>query len=173
MSSLQRWSPRYSLDTRKTCCCALTTKLFGIKTYKTVHHDPTEMTMPHLTPKYSQQSRNRKIYAKVSAMKHRRCHFDTLPISLILDNIKNFLWRNLQQGTVMETSVKFQRDSTYSSWIKALWKFALSKGAHLFLDLVLTLHISPIQISEWHEPWFRPPAQRNQQKELDTLRNDH
>ena len=33
----------------------------------------------------------------------------------------------------METSVRFQRDSTYISWIKALWKFAFSKDAHLLL----------------------------------------
>ena len=118
----QIWQPRYFLNTLKNCCTSLTTKLFGGKICNTVHHEPSVVTIPHLTPNNYDEV---EIGAFMQLYRQESIADDT---SLTLDNIKNFLWRNLQQGTVMKTSVKFQRDSTHSSWIKAHWKFFVIEG---------------------------------------------
>ena len=54
------------------------------KNFKPFYHDPPVVTMLDITAKNLWERRNPNIYADVWEIMHRRCHFNTLPITISL-----------------------------------------------------------------------------------------
>ena len=116
----QRLAPRYSFVTIKK---VVVDKPLNLLVEKIESLFIMIQQWSDFTPIDMQKKIKKNIYVKVSAIKYRRYHSDTLPISLLLHSNRIFFWCVLQLGNVMETSIKFQRNSINSSWMRALWNF--------------------------------------------------